>query len=284
MPTPSAPARPCAEIAAANHTTVAALVAANHLADADLIFVGQRLAIPGRRRSRVLHLHGALRATPSGSIASRHGTSVAALVQAERADEPEPDPDRPGAEGPAGPAGTTRARLPPVARPPTSCRPGRPSAASRPATASRRRRSWRPTGSPAIASTSASSSAWCRRPARPRPRATTYVVRSGDTLSTHRPEVRHHGPGPPGRQRHPRRRSRRHRSHPQDPGRRHRWRRRHPLPGAGRRHVHERLGLPTLRRPVPRGQRPLRPARHPRGGHRVRAPWCRRSASWAATR
>ena len=120
--------------------------------------------------------------------------------------------------------------------------------------------------------------------ARSRPAPRTYVVRVRRHAVDHRPQVRHHGARPPGRQRHPRRRPRHDRTHPQDPGRRHRRRRGDPLPGAGRRHVHERLGLPPLRWPVPRGQRPLRPARHPRGGHGVRHRGADRSAGSAATR
>ncbi len=48
--------------------------------------------------------------------------------------------------------------------------------------------------------------------------------------------------------------------------------------------VHERLGLPPLRRALPRGQRPLRrPGARP-WSPRCRAPWCRPRAGSAATR
>ena len=67
-----------AEIAAANRTTVAALVRANHLRDADLIVVGQRLAIPGSSATSTYRVRSG---DTLGLIASRHGTSVAAIVQ-----------------------------------------------------------------------------------------------------------------------------------------------------------------------------------------------------------
>lgn len=81
-------------IAAAHGTTVAAVAAANHLADPNLIYVGQQLVLP------------AATATPSGSpaassgtytvaagdtlgsIAAAHGTTVAALVAANHIADP----------------------------------------------------------------------------------------------------------------------------------------------------------------------------------------------------
>ena len=69
------------EIAAANHTTVAALAAANHLSDSNLIFVGQRLAIPGAATT-ASSAYTVRSGDTLGLIASRHGTSVVALVAA----------------------------------------------------------------------------------------------------------------------------------------------------------------------------------------------------------
>ncbi len=76
------------EIAAANSTTVAALAAANHLADADLILVGQKLAIPGPEAAPPPPPTRCAPGTRSGSIASRHGTSVSALVQLNQLSNP----------------------------------------------------------------------------------------------------------------------------------------------------------------------------------------------------
>jgi N-acetylmuramoyl-L-alanine amidase len=70
------------EIAAANRTTVAALAAANHLSDSNLIFVGQRLTIPGAAASAASSSYTVRSGDTLGLIASRHGTSVAALVAA----------------------------------------------------------------------------------------------------------------------------------------------------------------------------------------------------------
>src|SRR6187200_2245593 len=73
------------EIAAANHTTVAALAAANHLSDTDLIYAGQHLTMPGSASaaSGGSSTSYTVRSGDTlGLIASRHGTSVAALVAA----------------------------------------------------------------------------------------------------------------------------------------------------------------------------------------------------------
>jgi len=70
-------------IAAANGTTVRALAAANGLADADLIYVGQEIELAGS--GAVGGGGGPYRVRAGdtlGTIASRHGTTVAALVRA----------------------------------------------------------------------------------------------------------------------------------------------------------------------------------------------------------
>ena len=225
-----------AGIAAANRTTVAALASRE----------------PPRRRRPDLRRPATWRspapaAAPPRTYKVRSGDTlgldrVRATARrvgrgraAERAHEPQPDPDRPGAEGPGGPAGPSVQGSSRRRHHPRRAGGGDPRRASRPATASRWPRSWRPTGSPATASTSASSSAWCRRPApsrrRPAPTRCAPATRCPPS-----PEVRHHRARAPGRQRHPRRQPGHDRSDAEDPGRRHRRRRRHPLPGAGRRH------------------------------------------------
>ena len=81
---------------------MAALAAANHLADADLIYVGQQLAIPtgGSAASSTYKVRSG-DTLGIDRVAARHvGGGPRA---AERALEPQPDPDRPGAEGPGGP-------------------------------------------------------------------------------------------------------------------------------------------------------------------------------------
>ena len=72
------------EIAAANHTTVAALAAANHLSDSDLIYTGQHLTIPGSASASggASSAYTVRSGDTLGLIASRHDTSVAALVAA----------------------------------------------------------------------------------------------------------------------------------------------------------------------------------------------------------
>src|SRR6187549_4290472 len=71
------------EIAAANHTTVAALARANHLTDSDVIYIGQHLTIPGSASAAAASTTYTVRSGDTlGLIASRHGTSVAALVSA----------------------------------------------------------------------------------------------------------------------------------------------------------------------------------------------------------
>ena len=111
---------------AANRTTVAALAVANGIADADLIYVGQQLAIPGAPSAAPRPPRYTVRSGDTlglDRLAARHVGGGARA--AERAVEPEPDPDRPGAEGPAAAAAApTRAGRPPAARPPTSCAAG----------------------------------------------------------------------------------------------------------------------------------------------------------------
>jgi LysM repeat protein len=70
-----------AEIASAHRTTVAALMRANDLADADVIFVGQRLAVPSGASGSSTSSYTVRSGDTLGLIASRHGTSVAAVVQ-----------------------------------------------------------------------------------------------------------------------------------------------------------------------------------------------------------
>jgi LysM repeat protein len=73
-----------AEIAAANGTTVAALVRANGLKDADLIYVGQRLQLSAAVAAPSTARYTVRSGDTLGSIASRNGTSVSAIVQANR--------------------------------------------------------------------------------------------------------------------------------------------------------------------------------------------------------
>jgi N-acetylmuramoyl-L-alanine amidase len=75
-------------IAAANGTTVAALASANHLADADLILVGQQLAIPGSAGNTSSSTYKVRSGDTLGSIASKHGTSVSAIVQLNQLSNP----------------------------------------------------------------------------------------------------------------------------------------------------------------------------------------------------
>ena len=76
-------------IAAAHGTTVAALASVNHLANPDLIYTGQKLAIPTSAGARHASSSYTVRSGDTlGSIASRHGTSVSALVQANRLSNP----------------------------------------------------------------------------------------------------------------------------------------------------------------------------------------------------
>jgi LysM repeat protein len=71
-----------AGIAAAHRTTVAALVRANHLGDADLIYAGQRLAIPSASGGGSGATSYRVRSGDTlGTIASRHGTSISAVVR-----------------------------------------------------------------------------------------------------------------------------------------------------------------------------------------------------------
>jgi LysM repeat protein len=72
-----------AEIAHAHGTSVAALVSLNHIHDADLIFTGQHLKVPGAgASSRGRTSSYKVRSGDTlGTIAAHHGTSVAAIVQ-----------------------------------------------------------------------------------------------------------------------------------------------------------------------------------------------------------
>ena len=156
-------------IAAANGTTVAALASANHLADADLILVGQQLAIPGSAGSTSSSTY---KVRSGDTLGSDRGEARHVRVgdrAAQPAVEPQPHPDRAGAEGPGRLRRDELERSRGWGDDPRRARRGRPSATSRPGTGSRWPRSWRPTGSRVIASTSASSSASSPRPARPRP-------------------------------------------------------------------------------------------------------------------
>ena len=147
-------------------------------------------------------------------------------------------------------------------RPPTSCGRGRPSAGSRRATAS--------APSQIVARQRAHRRPDLRRPAAPpgaggRHRAAPAATHLRRALRRHaldhRPPVRHHGAGAPGRQRH------------RDAdlvtigrtlkvpagGTGGGGTIRCPVQGGAT--LHERLGLPALGRAVPRGQRPLRASR-----------------------
>ena len=76
-------------IARAHGTTVAALASVNHLADADVIHVGQKLAMPSPAGAGAGSSTYRVRTGDTlGSIASRHGTSVSALVQINRLSNP----------------------------------------------------------------------------------------------------------------------------------------------------------------------------------------------------
>lgn len=68
-----------AQIARANGTSVAALASLNGIADADVIYVGQQLKLSGAASAGTAYT---VRSGDTlGTIASRHGTSVAAIVQ-----------------------------------------------------------------------------------------------------------------------------------------------------------------------------------------------------------
>ncbi len=78
-------------IAAAHNTTVAALAAANRLADPDLILVGQVLDLAGGGRTANAAATTTYRVRSGdtlGTIASRHGSTIAAIVQANRLTNP----------------------------------------------------------------------------------------------------------------------------------------------------------------------------------------------------
>jgi len=71
-----------AQIARANGTTVAALASLNGISDADLIYVGQKLKLTSATTGSSTTTSYTVRSGDTlGTIASRHGTSVAALVQ-----------------------------------------------------------------------------------------------------------------------------------------------------------------------------------------------------------
>ena len=69
-----------AQIASANGTTVAALVSLNGISDADLIYAGQTLRLTGTGAATTSS-YTVRSGDTLGTIASRHGTSVAALVR-----------------------------------------------------------------------------------------------------------------------------------------------------------------------------------------------------------
>jgi len=69
-----------AEIARANGTSVAALVSLNGISDADVILVGQELRLPGTASSKAT-TYTVRSGDTLGTIASKHGTRVSALVQ-----------------------------------------------------------------------------------------------------------------------------------------------------------------------------------------------------------
>jgi len=70
-----------ADIARANGTSVAALASLNHISDVDLIYVGQTLKLSGASSTATTTSYTVRSGDTLGTIASRHGTSVAALVQ-----------------------------------------------------------------------------------------------------------------------------------------------------------------------------------------------------------
>ena len=71
-----------AQIAKAHGTSVATLVSLNGLSDADLILVGQQLRMPGAPSggAGTTTSYTVRSGDTLGTIASRHGTSVAAIV------------------------------------------------------------------------------------------------------------------------------------------------------------------------------------------------------------
>ena len=247
-----------AEIAAANGTTVAALVSSEPPPDADLIYVGQRLAIPGLRQRRP-RTYTVRSGDTLGLIASRHGTSVAAVVQVNGLKNP--NLIRIGqvlkvpAAGPAPPTRASAGRRRHHPRRAGRRDPQRDRVALR---HQRRadRGGQRAHRRPDLRRPAAPPGAGGRQPSVTT--ASTYTVRSGDTLSTiarrfgttvralqdangirdadlvtigRTLKIPAGGTGGGGAIR---------------------------CPVQGGATVHERLGLPPLGRPVPRGQRPLR--------------------------
>lgn len=80
-------------IAAAHGTTVAALAAANHLADPNLIYVGQQLVLPAGTAAPAAApatsgTYTVVAGDTLGSIAAAHGTTVAALATANHIADP----------------------------------------------------------------------------------------------------------------------------------------------------------------------------------------------------
>ena len=293
------------EIAAANGTTVAAVVAANRLGDADHIVVGQVLVIPGGdaggagdRRPR----RGAGRDPRAHRPPVRHD-GVGAGV-GERHLEPELRPHR----HPAHRARGQRRRCARGGNAHGGC--GREPRSDRPAVrhVDRRHRLGQQHLEPE------------RHPDRSGPDRDAGIGRRWWRRVSWHQRLRRDGRRrrPHGRRRHPHRRLRRHagrhrpplrrglgrpRSRQRPPASPHRLRPgplpprcRQPaadrpvdLPGAWR-HVRQRLGLPPLGRPGPRGQRPLRLPRHAGPGARVRDGVLRHrarsagaSSAWPAT-
>ena len=76
-------------IADAHGTSVSALVEANGLADPDLIRIGQVLEVPGAAAAKATTSSYTVRSGDTlGTIASSHGTTIAALVRANRLSNP----------------------------------------------------------------------------------------------------------------------------------------------------------------------------------------------------
>jgi LysM repeat protein len=69
-------------IAAANHTTVAALAEANHLADRDHIVIGQVLVVPGSASAPATVIHVVAPGENLAGIARHYGTTVSAIASA----------------------------------------------------------------------------------------------------------------------------------------------------------------------------------------------------------
>lgn len=148
-------------IAGAHGTSVAALVAANHLLNPDLIAVGQVLSLasgawfaPGAAVGAQGGSYTVLAGDTLGAIAASHGTTVAALVAANHIANADRIPVGQVLDLAGGTAGTpTRSATP--------ARSARPAPSAAPARSARPARSATPIASPST---------------------TTYTVRAGDTI------------------------------------------------------------------------------------------------------